>query len=480
MIRLPVLPVLFAMLCCAASAQAAVYTVTNLADGGNGSLRAAVLAANASPGADTVRFQTGLAGTIQLASEIRIADSLVLEGPGAEVLAIAGTPTSRIFRLERASGARSTTTLSGLTLREGRASDGGAIFGEDENLVVHDAVLRDNASTSRGGAIRLQRGDLTLIDVEFAGNRAGPGNNATGGALYFSIGTLRMKRALVRGNAAEHGGGIYLGTPAPQAVIEDSAFVDNTSRYAGGAISAGTTMPTLQIARSSFIGNSAVEPMGAAIIFGGSTSPGSSPGVIENSTFSGNFTTHTNGRGILAVTSGILHLRNSTLAHNRTASAGGAAAAEGGAVWVGNATLTIDSTLFSHNTHGAPGTLSRVDISPSSPSTRTLNVAHSLLHTTPAAGLINGINSANQFDTDARLFPLAVEGSGFTPVHPIPIDSPAIDAGSNPAHLATDQRGRGFPRSIDLIACRHPSLARTDAGAYEYRTDTIFCHGFQG
>lgn len=475
----PTVFALTAALCLAANAHAATFTVTHLGDNGSGSLRAAVAAANAASGSDTIRFQVGLSGTIQLGSEILIADSLSIEGPGPSLLTIAGSAASRIFLLDRVSGERSTTTLSGLTLRNGHASDGGAIYGDDENLIVSNAVFRDNTSVSRGGAIRLGRGDLSLTDVELTGNQAGPGNNATGGAVSFSLGTLRMQRCVVQGNAAGYGGGLYLGTPSPHAVIEDSVFLDNSSYYAGGAISAATTMPSFHVARSSFIGNSAREPMGAAIQFGGSTSPGTVPGVIENSTFSGNFTPHSNGRGIVAVTSGTLNLRNSTLAYNRTASTGSAAPTEGGAVWVGGATLNIDSTLFSHNMHGPQGTVSRVDISPSSSSTRSLNVSHSLLHTTPATGLINGIDSGNQFDTDARLLPLVIDGRGFTPVHPIPLDSPAIDAGSNPAPLATDQRGAGFPRTVDLIACRHPSFARTDVGAFEYRTDTIFCNLFE-
>ena len=466
-----------AMLCFAQTTQAATFTVTHLADNGAGSLRAAVASANAASGTDTIRFQGGLAGTIALGSEILIADSLSIEGPDPQLLTVAGSTGNRIFTLDRASGERTTTTLSGLTFANGQASDGGAIYANDENLVVRNAVFSDNASVSRGGAIRLADGNLTLEDVTLVGNQAGPGNGATGGAVYFSKGSLRMKRCLVQDNNAGYGGGLYLGTPAPDVVIEDSVFLDNASYYAGGAINAGTTMPSFHVARSSFIGNSTQQPMGSAIDYGGSTGPGSSPGVIENSTFSGNFTSHSGGRGIITVESGTLYLRNSTLAFNQTANGEFVSPGDGGVVWVGDATLYIDSTLFAHNTHGNAGT--RVDISPASYSGSIIHVSNSLLHTTPPAGLISGTNVGNQFDTDAQLLPLAIEGTGFAPVHPIPQDSPAIDAGSNPASLATDQRGPGFPRTVDLVACRHPSLARADVGAYEYRIDTLFCYGFE-
>ena len=470
---------LLAASCGVPDANAATFTVTSLADSGSGSLRAAVAAANAATGTDTIRFQAGLAGTIVLAGEILISDSLVVEGPGAEALALSGAGGQRIFMLDRATGNRTTTVLSGLAFENGHADDGGAIFADDENLVVRSAIFRDNGSVSRGGAIRLAAGDLTLEDVAVLDNEAGPGNNATGGGVYHSNGTFQMKRCIVQGNRASYGGGLYLGTPAPHVVIEDSVFLDNASYFAGGAINAGTTMPTFRVSRSSFVGNSTDQPLGAAISYGGSTSPGTTPGVIENSTFSGNFTPHSNGRGIIAINSGALYLRNSTLALNRTATAGTASAGDGGAIWVGGAEVHIESTLFAHNTHGPDGSFSRVDISPSSSPTRTLHLTRSLLHTTPAAGLINGVHTNNLYDTDAQLQPLVLDGPGIAPVHPVAQDSPAIDAGSNPASLAADQRGPGYPRTVDLVACRHPSFARADVGAYEYRTDTIFCHGFE-
>ena len=459
------------------TAHAATYTVTSLADSGAGSLRAAVALANGNAGADTIRFQSGLAGTIVLSSgAILVSDSLAVEGPGATLLTLSGNGSQRIFTLDRTSGGRTTTVLSGLTFQNGSANDGGAISTDGENLVVRNATFRNSHAKARGGAIRLADGDLTLEDVDFVGNASANGS-AQGGAVNMSKGNLLMRRCLVQENSAKYGGGVYLATPAPRAVIEDSLFLDNASDYSGGAINAGTTMPSFHVTRSSFVGNSSGEPHGAAIIFGGASDAGTSPGVIENSTFSGNFTPHSNGRGILALDSGVLHLRNSTLAYNDTASLGNAGAGYGGAVWVGNAVLHIESTLFAHNTHGGNANF-RVDISSASYPGRTIHVSNSLLHTTPEAGLINGIDSGNQYDTDAQLLPLALDGSGLAAVHALAQDSPAIDAGSNPAQLATDQRGPGYPRTVDLVACRHPSLARTDIGAWEYRTDTIFCHGF--
>ncbi len=460
-----------------ACAQAATLTVTSLADAGSGSLRAAVSDANAAPGHDSIRFQAGLQGTITLTREILVTESVSIEGPGPSRLTVAGSNASRLFRLARAGGARTTVVLAGLTFANGQASDGGgAILVEDENLIVRNALFSGNVAETRGGAIRHARGDLTLEDVVLLGNHAGAGSS--GGAIDFSnSGTLRLLRCVLRENTAGYGGALRMGS-ASRLQVEESLFMDNDAAYQGGAIEAGPTVASFHIARSALVGNSSNQAIAAAIGFAGSDNPGDSPGVIENTTLSANHTAHSNGRGILAVKTGTLHLRNSTLAFNRTATGASAAPSEGGAVWVGAATLHIDSSVFAFNTHGNAG--ARVDIAPSSYSARVLNVSHSLLHTNPG-GLINGIDTANLFDTDARLHPLTIDaGPGFVPLHPIGLDSPAIDAGSNPANLATDQRGAGYPRRVDLVPCRDPQLARSDIGAFEYRTDTIFCHGFQG
>ena len=72
------------------------WTVTNPADSGDGSLRAAIAGAQSG---DQVVFDTSLKGqTITLTSgPLAIAQSLDIEGPGADKLAISANHASRIF-----------------------------------------------------------------------------------------------------------------------------------------------------------------------------------------------------------------------------------------------------------------------------------------------------------------------------------------------------------------------------------------------
>src|SRR5688572_2991386 len=90
----------------------ATFTVSNLADAGAGSLRAAVTAANTNPGADVVDFARGLRGTVALTSgELGITDDLRIDGPGAARLAVSGSDISRVFRIDAAAA----VAMDGLT-----------------------------------------------------------------------------------------------------------------------------------------------------------------------------------------------------------------------------------------------------------------------------------------------------------------------------------------------------------------------------
>src|SRR5262249_35027639 len=69
------------------------FTVLNLLDSGPDSLRAAVSAANAKPGADAIDF--AVTGTVGLTSgELDITDSVTINGPGASALTVSGTYVS--------------------------------------------------------------------------------------------------------------------------------------------------------------------------------------------------------------------------------------------------------------------------------------------------------------------------------------------------------------------------------------------------
>src|SRR5262249_43403506 len=132
------------------------FTVLDLSDSDPGSLRAAVAAADANPGPDSIAFARGLHGTIKLTSgDLSITDSVTVAGPGADRLAVSGNDASRVFEI----AAGQTVAISGLTITHGFALDqGGGILNEGSDLTLTGDTLAQNVvlgsavtNASRGG-----------------------------------------------------------------------------------------------------------------------------------------------------------------------------------------------------------------------------------------------------------------------------------------------------------------------------------------
>ena len=133
------------------------FLVTNLDDSGPGSLRAAVLAANAHPGADTIRFAPAARdGTIPLTSgQLNISDDLTIDGPGQNRLTVSGSNASRVFR---ASGIATDVTLRDLTITGGSVTgaNGGGILVEHltSHLTLASVTVIGNSAPIRPRMVR--------------------------------------------------------------------------------------------------------------------------------------------------------------------------------------------------------------------------------------------------------------------------------------------------------------------------------------
>jgi len=116
----------------------AVFTVTNVNDAGAGSLRQAILAANANPGLDSIAFApTVFTGTqtIALFSTLPAVNGpLNITGPGSDVLRVVGGPMSGVPFNLFAAEAGASAAVSGLTVLGNSGLGGGLALGDDVRL----------------------------------------------------------------------------------------------------------------------------------------------------------------------------------------------------------------------------------------------------------------------------------------------------------------------------------------------------------
>jgi hypothetical protein len=225
-------------------------TVSTLADAGAGSLRAAILAADAGTHSDKFTIDIAVSGTIDLQSSLpHLTHAIAIQGPGADRLTV-----------ERAAGASfdeaivyvefgQTASLSGLTIANGNH---GGILNEGI-LAVSGCTISGNSAYGPGtffgaGGGIFNRGTLTLTGSTVSGNTA----YAAGGIE--NDGTLTVSDSILSGNSAQtYGGGIF---NAGTATVRGSSLSGNTAGTEGGGIYNGE-IGKLSIKDSSLTDNDA-------------------------------------------------------------------------------------------------------------------------------------------------------------------------------------------------------------------------------
>jgi uncharacterized repeat protein (TIGR01451 family) len=225
-------------------AVAATLTVTTTNDGVAGSLRQAILTANATPGPDTVIVPAGIyllsvSGADEdagLTGDLDIRDDVTIRGAGARGTVIVGGAGSVSDRVFDVLSADVSLDLSGVTLRDGfaRDSQGGGIRSVG-SLTLTDTTLSGNAATDRGGGIyQRSSGLLSAARITISGNFA-----RDGGGIYLEGGSLTLLNSTLSSNFANGlGGGLY--TVNAAANLTNCTIVNNlASSESGGIFNAG-------------------------------------------------------------------------------------------------------------------------------------------------------------------------------------------------------------------------------------------------
>lgn len=446
---------LLALILTSGAATAATFTVSNLNDSGPGSLRQAVLDANAAPGADDVVFAPGVSGTITLtfaSGEILITDSLFIHGPAAGALTVSGNHQTRIFHVESPAAAPIDVTLSGLTLTHGAASHtfliGGAVFSFGENLTILNSVISDSGAgdgedDACGGDVGFWGASgltLRIADSTLTGGAAFGVGVGSGGDLCIVSGKLILERSTLSGGAAYAGGGLYLQDLTEDSTVSSSTISGNQGFTEGGGIAIASSPGVIvTIDASTISGNTAgLQSTDPGTSVGGGVYLGNGDLRIVNSTISGN---HATGWG------GGISNGGSKLLLRLTTVTGNTASRLGGSILIGGLSeVELDHAIVAN---GAPEDLA--SLPPADPPL-TVTANYSLVEA-PGSVLLAGAH--NLVGVDPLLGPLANNG-GPTPTHlPLP-GSPVIDAGDPaiPSPPPTDQRGfqRIVGAAVDLGA----------------------------
>lgn len=383
----------------------ATITVNTLLDendgglnqGAGNSLREAITFANAG---DTITFADTIAGdTINLTNGALIIDkNLTIDGDETNRVTINAGGNSRVFTVnDNNVNNQATVTIDGVNITGGLASnsnvrngvDGGGIF-NNENLTISNAVITGNtASGDGGGFYNNDLGTANIIDTTISNNEA----NYNGGGIM-AFGDTTITDSTINNNAAlatgtGDGGGIAIfGTTS----INQSTISGNTANGQGGGAYVTAYNPNLRHFSSATISNS----------------------TITNNTA---LTPTQNNGG----TGGGLASFAISSTPNKT-------------------TTTVTSTIISGNFSNT-GANDVDELRATSNSIQ--SGGNNLISTGNATGSFN----ATEISANAGIDPLADNG-GLTQTHALQTGSAAIDAGSNPSNLTTDQRGSGFDRVV--------------------------------
>ncbi|MEM9091956.1 MAG: choice-of-anchor Q domain-containing protein, partial [Cyanobacteria bacterium P01_F01_bin.53] len=225
----------------------ATFNVTNTNDSGTGSLRQAILNANATVGVDIIEFDPSLAGSlIQLSSELAITDDVTIDGDvdgdesTADITIDAGG-NSRVFTINNNSNnSFIDIVLANLTITGGSATDGCGIFNR-ERLTVTNSTVSGNTATDDGGGIWNLGASLTIENSTISDNSSG----SNGGGIYSDTfgntldSSVSVSNSTISGNTASNtGGGIYhnidLTDASSTLTIHNSTLTDNSAATGGG------------------------------------------------------------------------------------------------------------------------------------------------------------------------------------------------------------------------------------------------------
>ena len=245
---------------------------------------------------------------------ITITKDIVIDGKGHTIDA---KNLGRIFEIDGGFA----VTLTNVTLTNGKADNGGAIYNFGNLDLVHVNFVNNTAKY--GGAIMNYAYGLVLDDSTFTNNTA-----KIGGAIYNSADCFVVGNSTFANNTATSNGGVIFNYGIGF-VVGNSTFVNNSAADGAGAILNGGR--GFVVGNSTFANNTATSKGGAIYNYGIGF-------VVGNSTFANNTA---EDAGAVYNEGDNSVVGNSTFVNNTATSIGGAI--------INNGKLVVDNSAFEDN-----------------------------------------------------------------------------------------------------------------------------------
>ena len=316
----------------APSAGAQELVVSSTADGGAGSLRAALDAANASGDADVIVLGAGVEYVLSSCAPGELTSSngqLTIVGNGATIRQTCAG--QRVLR----NTSSDLLTVDNTTLTGGDGStDGGAILSTAGPVAIVGSTIAGNQAQGNGGGVFVDGAALTIDRSSIRDNRSFDYGGGVG-----VDGTLAMTQSVVEGNsvtgAGAYGGGVYVLSGAAGGRISGSV-VRNNHADGAGSLGGGVYVDTgsLSIDTSTVADNTAAAGDGGGVYAYYDTT-------ITHSTVSGN-TAGGRGGGVFSFDPELV-VRDSTIVANNAA-AGSGVFAEGFGLSMSFVTVNANSS----------------------------------------------------------------------------------------------------------------------------------------